>query len=254
MFKKLLATVGVGGASVDTVLNNPSLRPGDVLSGHVQIKGGKVEQDIEYVDLILMAEVEQESGDHEARVAKPLGSIRASGALKIAAGQEIRLPFMLTLPLETPVNNAQALASPGSQYAPNVRAAVWIHTDLAISSAVDAKDRDFLDVHPLPQMQGLIAAMAALGFAHVSSDVEAGTIQMNHIHSSLGCYQEFEFRPMQKFSSVQEVEISCIARPEGVHVLLETDRRFRGDSYQSFLMGPDWQSVNWQAHLRQILA
>ncbi|WP_051305050.1 sporulation protein [Chitinilyticum litopenaei] len=254
MFKKLFAAMGVGGAEVDTVLENPSLRPGDTLRGHVQIKGGSVEQTIEHVDLVLMAEVEAESGDHEARVARPLASFRAAGSTRIAAGQEIRLPFALPLPLETPVNNPQALASPGSPWAPQVRAAVWIHTDLAIASAVDASDRDWLDVQPLPQMQALIAAMARLGYAHASTDVEAGTARIGHVTSTLGCYQEFEFRPVQGgFSSVQEVEITCIPRPEGVHVLVEIDRRFRGDSYRSFVMSNDWQTVNWDAQLRSCL-
>jgi sporulation-control protein len=254
MFKKLLASVGVGGATVDTVLDNASVFPGGTLSGHVLIKGGSVDQDIEYVDLVLMAEAEQEAGDSEIRVAQPIGKFRASNRLVAKAGQEQRLPFSLTLPLETPVNNGIALSTPGYPYQPQVRAAVWVHTDLAIDSALDAKDRDFLDVHPLPAMQRLIAAMGNLGYAHVSTDVEVGTVRANDIYSSIGCYQEFEFRPSQGgFGRVQEVEITCIARTEGVHVLVEVDRRFSGDSYRALFMGNDWQRVDWESQLRQII-
>ena len=103
-------------------------------------------------------------------------------------------------------------------------------------------------------MQRLIAAMAQLGYLHSSTDVEAGTARVNQAYSTLGCYQEFEFRPAQGFGGVQEVEITCIAWPEGVHVLVEVDRRFRGDSYRSLLMGADWQQVGWENQLRAILA
>ena len=45
------------------------------------------------------------------------------------------LPFALGLPLETPVNNAQALASPGFQaYLPRVRAAAVVPAALAMAT------------------------------------------------------------------------------------------------------------------------
>ncbi|MGL6041675.1 MAG: sporulation protein [Deefgea sp.] len=255
MFKKLFASVGVGGATVDTVLDNASVYPGSTLTGYVLIRGGSVDQAIEYVDLQLMTEAEQKIGDSEVRVAHPIAQYRVANALNATAGLERRLPFSLTLPLETPVNNAQALATAGYGYAPNVKAAVWIHTDLAIALAIDAKDRDYLDVHPLPQMQRLITAMGNLGFAHASSDVEIGTARINQIASSIGCYQEFEFRPMQRgFSRIEEVEITCVNRADGVHVLIEADRRFSRDSYYSLHMDQQWQSVDWEGRLRMMLA
>jgi sporulation-control protein len=255
MFKKLFAAVGVGGATVDTVLDNASVYPGSTLTGHVLIRGGSVDQAIEYVDLVLMTEAEQEVGDNEVRVQQPIAKYRVASAFTATAGLERRLPFSVQLPLETPVNNAQGLATPGYGYVPHVKAAVWIHTDLAIASALDAKDRDYLDVHPLPQMQRLIAAMGELGFAHSSSDVEIGTARVNQVASSIGCYQEFEFRPMQHgFSRIQEVEITCISRPEGVHVLIEADRRFSRDTYTSMLMDSQWQGVDWTGRLRMMLS
>ncbi|WP_157314889.1 sporulation protein [Chitinibacter sp. GC72] len=254
MFKKLFASIGVGGATVNTVLDNASVYPGGTLSGHVEVQGGSVEQRIEHIRLVLMAEAERDTEHGEARVAQPIGQFQASGALVVKAGETLRLPFSLSLPLETPVNNGIALSTPGYPYQPQVRAAVWVHTDLAIASAVDAQDRDYLDVHPLPQMQRLIAAMGVLGYAHTSCDVELGSVRVNDVYSSLGCYQEFEFRPAQGFfGRVQEVEISCIPRSEGVHVLIEVDRRFSGDSYRALLMGHDWQSVDWESRLRSII-
>ncbi|TIC85392.1 hypothetical protein E5K04_04680 [Crenobacter intestini] len=81
MFKKLLAAAGVGGATVDIRLANPRLAPGEVLSGEVVVQGGSVAQRIEAIELLLMAEVEVESGDHEhreARAGSPAGVGRAA--------------------------------------------------------------------------------------------------------------------------------------------------------------------------------
>ena len=46
-FKKLLASLGAGGASVETVLHEVNVVPGGVVQGEVRIQGGSVNQDIE---------------------------------------------------------------------------------------------------------------------------------------------------------------------------------------------------------------
>ena len=49
----------------------------------------------------------------------------------------------------------------------------------------------------------------------------------------LGCYQELEFKPAQFFSGINEVEVSFVAEQHQTHVLLEVDRKFRGDGFKS---------------------
>ncbi len=50
---------------------------------------------------------------------------------------------------------------------------------------------------------------------------------------SIGCYQELEFKPTQLFNSINEVEVSFVAEQHQTHVLLEVDRKFRGDGFNS---------------------
>ncbi|MDX6332487.1 MAG: sporulation-control protein, partial [Streptomycetaceae bacterium] len=64
-FKKLLASLGAGGASVETVLNEPNVVPGGVVQGEERIQGGSVAQRIEGLSVGLQARVEVESGDEE---------------------------------------------------------------------------------------------------------------------------------------------------------------------------------------------
>ena len=53
LFKKVLASVGIGGAKVDTKLERDTLAPGDIGRGIVEIMGGNLEQSIESIYLSL---------------------------------------------------------------------------------------------------------------------------------------------------------------------------------------------------------
>ncbi|MDC7702806.1 sporulation protein [Vogesella indigofera] len=245
MFKKLLASIGVGGAKIDTRLDNPRLRPGEVLSGHVLVQGGNADQDIEKIELVLMTEAEQEAGDHEARGAIALGVIRVAERFTIRAGETRQLPFQLLLPAETPVNALPHYGRP---------LPVWIHTDLAIAAAVDANDRDLLEIHPTAQIGTLLAAFEQLGWPLYSTDVEVGTARVGNVMSTLGCYQEFELKPRGGNFRIQEIELTFIPYGHDTHVLVEVDSRFGGDGYLVLVMGADFASRDWAAELRQRLA
>ena len=65
MFKKILASVGIGAAKVDTVLETEHLQPGQKFNAVIVIKGGDVEQDITGLDLALMTRVKVEGEDGE---------------------------------------------------------------------------------------------------------------------------------------------------------------------------------------------
>ena len=54
-FKKLLASLGAGGASVETVLTEVNVVPGGVVQGEVRIQGGSVNQAIEGLSVGLQA-------------------------------------------------------------------------------------------------------------------------------------------------------------------------------------------------------
>jgi sporulation-control protein len=64
MFKRMLSAFGVGGPSVDTVLDSPHAAPGQVVTGQVRIQGGSADAEIGQVVLSLVTRVEVERGDH----------------------------------------------------------------------------------------------------------------------------------------------------------------------------------------------
>src|SRR5688500_18529999 len=89
VFKRMLRAFGVGGPSVDTVLANPNVRPGEVLTGEVRIAGGDHPVDIDQVKLSLVTRVEVESGDNEHNRNVEFARVVVAQRVSVAAGQNL---------------------------------------------------------------------------------------------------------------------------------------------------------------------
>lgn len=213
MFKKLQAALGKGGAKVDTVLDNPVVSPGGVLTGRVDVRGGDVEQRLEGIRAALSAVVEVESGDDEWASARLFGESRISGPFSVQPGGHVALPFQLQVPVELSPNLV------GSQHIHGLKIAVA--TVLEIDNAIDAKDTDPIKVQALPAHEATLFAMQQLGFHFKSADFEAGRVP----GSTLGFYGEYEFDARSSGRRFNEVELTFVTRPGDLDVLLEVDRR-----------------------------
>ncbi|MBY7732192.1 sporulation protein [Vibrio splendidus] len=226
MFKKLKASLGIGAAKVDTVLDNIEVFQGGELSGNVHIVGGDVEQQIDLINLVLNTEVKVETEDSTSYETFSLGRIQAVEPFVIQPGETKLVPFRLKLNDETPVTALNAKMN---------QCHVWVETNLDIGFAIDPKDRDFISVHPLPTVAKIIQGVEASGMAMVKADVEKGFLKGNSFASRSGCYQEIEFRS-GGFMNNKEIELSFIVEGSMVHCLAEIDRSmsFRGDQYISF--------------------
>lgn len=67
VFKRLLGSLGVGGPTVETVLEGGAVLPGGTLRGEVRLAGGSSAYDIDRVTLELVARVEAEHEEGRAR-------------------------------------------------------------------------------------------------------------------------------------------------------------------------------------------
>lgn len=216
VFKKMLSALGVGGPSVDTVLANPNTRPGLALEGHVHLRGGDGPADIEQVVVSLVTRVEMESGDHEYSGTVEFQRMAVSGPLKLAARQELSIPFQLPVPWETPITDVYGQRLRGMT--------MGLRTELAVARAVDQSDLDPVAVHPLPVHERILAAFAQLGFQFRSADLERG--QIYGVHQTLPFYQEIEYyAPSQYAHAIKQVELTFVTNPQGVQVVLECDKR-----------------------------
>ncbi|OLR91284.1 sporulation protein [Actinokineospora bangkokensis] len=245
MFKRMLSAFGVGGPSVDTVLHSPHARPGQVIGGEVRIQGGSAPADVDRVLLSLVTRVEVEHGDHEGVATGELLRVAVADRVHVREGQRLDLPFRLEVPWEAPITAVGGAPLPG--------AGVGLRTELVVAGAPDPGDLDPVQVHPLPSQERVLDAFGELGFQFRTADVEAGVL--HGVPQVMGFFQELEFFPPHHLAGrVQQVELTFVATPHELHVVLEADKRgglFRagGDVFGRFAMPhheaerADWRPI-----------
>ncbi len=212
VFKKMMRAFGVGGPTVDTVLANPNTRPGLPLEGQVRIAGGDHDVTIEQIVLGLVTRVESEHGAGLIEFHR----VPVAGTFQLAKGEQRDLPFSFPVPWETPITDMYGRRLHGMT--------MGLRTELAVAKAVDKGDLDEVAVHPLPAQERILDAFAQLGFQFKKADLEHGGIY--GVNQQLPFYQEIEYYPAPQYAgSINEVEVTFIADPTGVEVILEFDKR-----------------------------
>lgn len=221
VLKRALASIGIGSAKVDTKLEKDEYVQGEEVRGVIEVKGGKVKQDIEAFYLTLHTNYIREVNDRKVHEIVTIGRFKLCEAVTVSANDLIQIPFSFTLPLDTPTSFG--------------RTKVWISTGANIKKAVDPTDRDYMIVHPSPLLQSVIQAMYDLGFQMREAVCEAAP---KLLLGRLPFVQEFEFVPYQGefFGKLDEVEVMILSQTEHqLNVLIEVDRRARFGSLTSLL-------------------
>lgn len=211
MFKKLLASVGVGAARVDTRLVNESLIPGETISGEVHIAGGDIAQAIDEIYLYVVTHYECEANDTKVKEECTLLKHRLSESFTLQPKEIKVIPFSFRLPYETPLTMG--------------RQPVYLRTGLDIKNAIDPGDSDYIEVLPHPLMTKVLDAVKQLGFQLFKVDCEYN----RYLGRTYPFVQEFEFRPTGQYRSrVEELEVIFYLKENELEVLLELDKRARG--------------------------
>lgn len=208
MFKKLLASVGVGAAKVDTQLEKDQFIPGETVNGKVVIQGGDVEQSIDSIHIFLMTEAIREVDDKKVKEKVALQKYPIASQESIMGGESKEIPFTIQLPYHAP-------ASLG-------RLPIWFETGIDIPLALDPEDRDPIKIAPHPYIETVLQALESnLGF-------QLRKVEMEY-SKHYGYVQEFEFNPGREYRSyLDELEVIFFLHEDHVDVMLEVDRRARG--------------------------
>ncbi|MFI5639394.1 sporulation protein [Streptomyces goshikiensis] len=215
VFKRLLGSLGVGGPAVDTVLDPVSAVPGGTLSGQVHLKGGNADFTVDHITLELIARVEAEHEHGESEGAIAFERFTVGGGFRLAEGEHRTLPFAITLPWETPVTELHGQP---------LGIVLGVRTELGVAGARDKGDLDPLTVRPLPAQEAVLEALGQLGFGFKSADLELGRIRGTG--QQLPFYQEVELTPPPTFAhQANEIEVTFLAGPAGVEVVIEADKR-----------------------------
>ncbi|MEU3614970.1 sporulation protein [Streptomyces sp. NPDC006872] len=215
VFKRLLGAIGIGGPSVDTVLDGGAVLPGGALSGQVRLRGGGAVVEIEEIGLELVARVEAEHEEGESEGAVAFERYVVGGGFRLGADEERSVPFTVTVPWETPVTEL---------YGQPLGVVLGVRTELVVADGRDRGDLDPLTVRPLPVQEAILEALGQLEFGFRSADLEHGRI--GGTGQRLPFYQEIELTPPPRYAhAVTEIELTFLATPSGLEVVLEADKR-----------------------------
>lgn len=249
-FKRLLASMGAGGASVETELTELNVVPGGVVQGEVRIQGGSVAQQIEGLSVGLQARVEVEGGDQETKQDIEFGKLRLGGAFEVQAGAVHVVPFGLEIPWETPITMFAGQHLRGMN--------IGVTTELEIARALDSGDLDPINVHPLPAQQAILDAFELAGLRLPQRRHGAGSHPRHPAAPAV--LPGDRVLPAAAVPGLHQVELTFVADDREMDVVLEMDKKpglfsEGSDSYRAFKVGlNDFQGTDWAAYLNQWLA
>ncbi|UHA75014.1 sporulation protein [Paenibacillus sp. 481] len=211
MFNRMLASIGIGSAKVDTLLEKARYAPGEEVRGVVKLNGGQVAQQIDGIRLQLMSQYVKEVDDRKTTYQHELARFRVSDAFSIQASEAREIPFSFILPSNVPLTIGTA--------------PVWLKTELDIPSAIDPTDNDRIEVVPTVEQSIIIDGVNRLGFRLRKAECEYAA----RLGGSLPFVQEFEFVPTSHFrGDLDELEIMFFTTEQGIELLIQIDRRARG--------------------------
>jgi sporulation-control protein len=147
-----LASIGIGGVKVDTLLTTAQCTIGDLLHGEVHVYGGNVEQTMRDVQLTLCTYVHDIDHDGEQlRRLRTLERVRMDTTLHVVPHGHSVVPFVLRIPITAPLSVGDTN--------------MWVRTEAHMMQAIDPMDRDALHIAPHPAQHVVFDALRLLGCA-----------------------------------------------------------------------------------------
>ncbi|WLR43332.1 sporulation protein [Bacillus carboniphilus] len=213
-FNKMLATIGIGSAKVDTKLKKGTLAQGEKIEGVVEITGGSIEQQIDEIYLTLITNYIKEVDDKKFTEHAVISKVKINEPFVITANETKSIPFSFMLPYDTPITIGKTR--------------VWINTGLDIKGAVDPSDKDYVKVVPNPLMNAVLNSIEEIGFSLREIENEVASYRLR---KRLPFVQEFEFYPTRgEFRGrLDELEVVFFQKNDReIDILMEIDRKARG--------------------------
>jgi sporulation-control protein len=201
--KRVLSSIGIGAATVDTVFPRTELVPGETVTADVELYGGDATQEIEGIYFDLKTRLSE--GDDEERL---ITEFTVDEELTLDPDTERTVPVDIEIPPWTPLTQGGA--------------SVWLETGLDIDWAKDPTDEDRVDVVPGEFTASLFDAAENLGFALRYSEL----VETPYLDDRPFA-QEFDFRPTdERFKrTLDELEITIVPRADDLRVFVEFDEK-----------------------------
>ena len=219
LLKKAMASLSIGAATVDAVLEQPELVPGRRVDFTIRVKGGAAEQQIDNIYLNICCQYFEERERHRSE-----GEQQTERVKKVCSLSEWSLPEMFVIaPGEERIFNA-SFVLPDNTPVTLGQGKVWLETGLDIQFAIDPCDTDLLVVRPDAMMAGLFESLTDAGLQLRQAECEAVA------GFALPFVQEFEFVPVSGpfLGRWKELEMVAWRDDRQLHLWFEVDRQRRG--------------------------
>lgn len=197
--KRVLSSIGIGAASVDTILPRTELHPGEQVEADVEMIGGDSTQEIDGIYFSLEAQVDGET--------VVLDEFDVADSFTLEPDEEQTISTTFQLPYWTPITRGGPTVS--------------LKTGLDIDWAVDPTDEDALEVVPDEFVTALFDAVEEMGFVydHVGIEESPWLDRQPFV-------QEFQFVPRSgdHVGSLDELTVMCVPRGDDMRVFVEIDK------------------------------
>lgn len=213
-FNKVLASIGVGNAKVNTKLSDSTFMSGDLISGVTEIEGGNTSQSVKSIYINVYTTYEREANDKKYTESVSIYSHMVNEPFIIEKDEKKIFPFSFNLPLNTPVTMGKTR--------------VWLQTGLDIKNSVDPGDKDMIEIRPNAFIHAGLTAAQNLGLKLRNVDCEEAPRAYRGLTKFV---QEFEFvangGPFR--GKFDEIEFTFIYKGlDQVELLIQVDRKVRG--------------------------
>lgn len=201
----VLSRIGIGSATVDTILETETVRPGDSIEAHVEIEGGSDEQEVAELELAVATRYQIPSEEDSVSY----GTAELS-EMELTSGFTIEPDTDRTMdvpPIEIPYTTPATIS----------QTEVWVQTGLEIDWSVDPTDEDHLQVEPGPYLAALLEAIENLGLTLEFADC---------VQSSFGPHEFAQFFEYENYGGSQWGnldDIEFFVAPAADHLSVQVD-------------------------------
>jgi sporulation-control protein len=188
----LLSSIGIGNASVDTILPESRVRAGESIEATVEVEGGDDEQDVEHIYFAMLTEYHTGGGTEQVAI----DEFDLTDGFTIGEDEERTFEVTIDVPPHAPVTRDET--------------DVWIETGLDIDWAVDPDDKDEVAVEPDRRLEAVLDALADLGFDPTGTravDADGTPFEGEFV-------QRFDHRPIADPYADEFDDVALVTDPE----------------------------------------
>lgn len=210
---------------VDTKLNNPHLRQGDILKGEIHLKG---EKDTEVHNIELKVFIDYK--DDDAYKSLTYHTHTLTDSFHLNKGERKILYFEFQIPPDSPISSTKNR--------------IYLKTNVNSSSEgfFEREDKDYLDICPQDTYQSILNVIQSKGFKLQETEIKVDKYGNKPTIIGRNFLQEIDFKPSYHSGHsyrIEEFEIALIDSDSHGNLLIQFSVEKHARSFGELFHNPD---------------